>query len=418
MVTAFANSSLFLAEAQESYVPFMPLAEVRAMFDNSTKVCMAIGGWGDTDGFSKGSATNATRAVYARKVAQTMTDLGYDCVDVDWEYPGGNGQDYKLVPNSNKTTEVANYPLLLQAIKTAIGGKELSIAVPGLKRDMMAYCNSSVPRINTIVDFVNVMSYDLMNRRDNVTKHHTSIKGSLEAVDTYIERGFTPSKLTLGFAFYAKFFTLANSTATCDKPTGCATALLENPIDGSDTGLSGAMTFEASNFAPVPSNLTVGSGTCGQGTFFKCAESDCCSQYGSCGTSDAHCGLGCQNGYGKECQGFSVADSFKSALANGSYDEVEGGHWYIDQPNHIFWTWDTPEEIHKKYTDIVVSRQLGGVMAWSLAEDSYGWDRLRALQAVMTNSTTVNTRSTDWVHSHGERSLQMRTPRVIRAGNM
>ena len=103
--------------------------------------------------------------------------------DVDWEYPGGNGQDYKQNPNSGKTDEITSYALLLKEIKAAIGSKELSIAVPGLKRDMIAFTAQQVPLINDAVDVVNgkekgsrrnmrktadisllVMAYDLMNR--------------------------------------------------------------------------------------------------------------------------------------------------------------------------------------------------------------------------------------------------------------
>lgn len=36
---------------------------------------------------------------------------------------------------------------------------------------IVAYTAEHVPRINEAVDFVNVMSYDLMNRRDNFTTH-------------------------------------------------------------------------------------------------------------------------------------------------------------------------------------------------------------------------------------------------------
>ena len=37
------------------------------------------------------------------------------------------------------------------------------------------------------------MTYDLMNRRDSSTSHHTSVKGSLAAIDKYIALGMTPS---------------------------------------------------------------------------------------------------------------------------------------------------------------------------------------------------------------------------------
>jgi GH18 family chitinase len=76
--------------------------------------------------------------------------------DVDWEYPGGNGEDYKQKPNDQKVQEIETYPLLLQAIKAAIGDRELSIAVPGRLEDMIAFTPEKVPLINETVDHVNV----------------------------------------------------------------------------------------------------------------------------------------------------------------------------------------------------------------------------------------------------------------------
>ena len=51
-----------------------------------------------------------------------------------WEFPGGNGEDYKQVPNDAKQYQIEAYPKALAAIRTAIGhDKILSIAVPGKK---------------------------------------------------------------------------------------------------------------------------------------------------------------------------------------------------------------------------------------------------------------------------------------------
>lgn len=378
VITAFANSSLFAANPPGVYEPFMPLDQVRAMFDEGAKVCMAIGGWADTTGFGLGAATNESRKLFATNVASTMDKLGYDCVDIDWEYPGGNGADYKQIPNSAKKPEIHTYPLLLQEIKAAIGDKELSIAVPGLKRDMIAYTSEQVPKINAAVDFVNVMAYDLMNRRDNVTKHHTDVVGSLAAIDTYISRGMEPCKMNLGLAFYAKWFTTAPGF-NCSHGLGCPTVTLEDP-EGNDTGMSGALTFESSNFVTAPNNLTVSTdGSCGAGTFFKCPTGLCCSQYGFCGDTSAHCGTGCQSDYGT-CNGISTLDSFQKALANAKLDKKKGGEWYWDSEASLFWTWDTADLIARKFKDIVAARGLGGVMAWSLVEDSHDWSHLTAMK--------------------------------------
>lgn len=395
VITAFANSSYFVADStMGDYTPFIGLTELRAMFDNGTQVCMAIGGWGDTEGFRKGAATNASRSAYAQNVAATLTRLGYDCVDVDWEYPAGNGYDYKQVPNSDLTSEIDTYPLFLSAIKSAIGDKELSVAVPGLERDMIAFTADKVPQIDAAVDFINVMTYDLMNRRDTVTKHHTDVNGSLSAIETYIARGATPAKMNLGIAFYAKYFTLA-SNSTCTGPTGCAIALAE-AADGTDTGTSGAVTFEASSFPSTAdtSNLTASTdGTCGTGTSFLCSgtatSGSCCSQYGYCGDTSAHCGSGCQSAYGTcsaadesdtSLSADDIAQSFANALANGQTDADAGAQWLIDSDTNLFWTWDTSDLITQKFSDIIEAKSLGGIMAWSLGEDSNDWGLLKTMQ--------------------------------------
>ncbi|OAA75445.1 chitinase 18-11 [Akanthomyces lecanii RCEF 1005] len=320
VITAFAPSTTF--NWGSSYTPFMPLDDIRKLFDEGTKVCMAIGGWGDTSGFSTGAVSDESRKRYAKNVADALTALGYDCVDVDWEYPGGNGEDYKQNPNSGKVAEIETYPLLLNEIKAAIGDKELSIAVPGKEGDMIAFTAAQVPKIAAAVDFVNVMTYDLMNRRDTVTNHHSSVEGSLATIETYLARGMPAGKMNLGFAFYAKWFTTKDG-ATCDQPTGCPTAVLENP-DGGDTGLSGAVTFEAENYG---------------------------------------------------------GGAFLNAMTNGKPDTERGGQWYWDAAAKVYWTWDTPEFIAEKVAEIVKAKKLGGVMGWSLAQDSHDWSHLKALQS-------------------------------------
>ncbi|KAF4994059.1 hypothetical protein FDECE_13238 [Fusarium decemcellulare] len=378
VITAFANSSLFAAEPAGKYEPFKPLKEIRALFDDDVQVCMAIGGWADTVGFGEGAKSDATRRKYAKNIADTLDRLGYDCVDIDWEYPGGNGADYKQIPNSKKTSEIKSYPKLLKEIKRAIGTKELSIAVPGLERDMIAYTHEQVPKINEVVDFVNLMSYDLMNRRDHFTTHHTSFEGTAKTVDAYISRGFEPSKLIIGFPFYAKWFTTKEGVE-CTESTGCPTELLE-AADGSDTGKSGSVTFEAANFVSAPTNLTTSTdASCGAGTFFKCGEVQCCSQFGFCGNSTAHCGTGCQSAYGR-CEGTDITASFHKALENGQTDAAAGAQWFWDSETRLYWSWDTAELITLKIFGLIPTKGLGGIMAWSLGQDSHDWSHIKAMQ--------------------------------------
>jgi chitinase len=76
--TAFAASTIF--NSGTWYQPFMPLDQIRALFDDGVQICLSIGGWGDTIGFSAGAKSNETRQTYAQNVATAVKTLGYDCV--------------------------------------------------------------------------------------------------------------------------------------------------------------------------------------------------------------------------------------------------------------------------------------------------------------------------------------------------
>lgn len=98
------------------------------------------------------------------------------------------------------------------------------------------------------------------------------------------------------------------------------------------------------------------------------------------GNSAAHCGTGCQSQYSDSCEGTDVNASFQKAIANGKTDAVRGGQWYWDASTHLFWSWDTAELINEKIGALLWGKGLGGVMAWSLVQDSHDWSRLRAMQ--------------------------------------
>jgi len=260
------------------------------------------------------------------------------------------------------------------------------------------------------------MTYDLMDRRDTITKHHTDVNGSSAAIDKYLSMGFCPEKLNLGIAFYAKWFA-TNDTSCATKPLGCNTTLLEDAM-GVDTGMSGTWTYETANYEAAPTYITtaVAAGAaCGASVSQKCPAGSCCrwvhlsiflaarvllaivnkknranvfqwSQYGFCGNTTAHCGLSCQSAYGT-CSGATAGDSWPNAVAKAVTDEVLGGKYYWDPTAQLFWTMDSPEIIARKFDEIVKAKGLGGVFAWSAGDDSYDWSHLKAVQKGMANST-------------------------------
>lgn len=101
------RSSIFNARAASEWPLFTTVDTVRSQFAEGTKVMVAIGGWGDTEGFSEAAKSEEGRRRFASNVKAMVEFTGADgrfqwpvvCfgelvakiwlgVDIDWEYPG------------------------------------------------------------------------------------------------------------------------------------------------------------------------------------------------------------------------------------------------------------------------------------------------------------------------------------------
>lgn len=76
----FAASKLFNSDSPEAYKPFESPETMRKRFSPDTKLMIAIGGWGDTAGFSEGAKDEASRTRYAKNVASMLDEHGFDGV--------------------------------------------------------------------------------------------------------------------------------------------------------------------------------------------------------------------------------------------------------------------------------------------------------------------------------------------------
>jgi GH18 family chitinase len=196
---------------------------------------------------------------------------------------------------------------------------------------MIAFTSTTVPMIAESVDFLNIMTYDLINRRDNMTKHHAGITASIDSIEAYLENGLPQHKANLGFAFYVKCFNTAKDGNCENEPIGCKTTVMEDPVTGADLGQTGQFSWHDE----VPEELSA---------------------------------------------------SFDRALLQGRYDENGGGHYYWDAAEDRFWSWETTQAIRKKYEGIMEKFNLGGVFAWGLGEDAPNWEHLNGLtDAVRSN---------------------------------
>ncbi|CAG8962284.1 hypothetical protein HYFRA_00005339 [Hymenoscyphus fraxineus] len=331
---------------------FTTVSETRKKFEKGTKILVAIGGWGDTDGFEEAASTDEKRELWASNVARMVENTGADGVDIDWEYPGGNGEHY-LQPNQTNPTkawQITAYPLLLAAIRQRLPPPKLiTAAVPGLPRDMLAFTQSTIPLILPSLDFLNIMTYDLMNRRDNATKHHAGIEASLTSLEAYSSFGIPPEKMNVGFAFYVKGFrteTTEIGRAKCKRAwkdnsgIGCPTGLMEDPATGGDLGKTTAFSWHDT----IPSEFQA---------------------------------------------------SFGRAKEGRKWDEVGGGTGFWDEVEDMWWTWEDEKAIEDKVKKVVGGRKIGGVFAWGLGEDGDEYSHLQALSRSYWNLPNVRKESRD-----------------------
>ena len=98
--------------------------------------------------------TRQNREEFIKSVVTFLETHEFDGLDLDWEYPGDTerGGDW---------SDKENYALLLEEIKIAFNphGWLLSAAVPAPKSRIDA--GYDVKRISEVLDFINVMTYDL-----------------------------------------------------------------------------------------------------------------------------------------------------------------------------------------------------------------------------------------------------------------
>jgi GH18 family chitinase len=162
------------------------------------KVLLSIGGWG-SGRFSEMAASNENRAKFAQDCQRVVEEYGLDGIDIDWEYP-----TQSMANISSSPDDTANFTLLMDDLRKAIGGEKLLTAA--------TVCDAQYIDFKACIgflDLVNVMAYDM---NDGDKTHHAAlypseISGnctSSQAVEAHLKVGVPAEKLVLGVPFYGK----------------------------------------------------------------------------------------------------------------------------------------------------------------------------------------------------------------------
>ncbi len=183
------------------------LAELKKA-DPNLKIILSLGGWGGCATCSEVFSSDLGRQEFAKSVLQILKIYNADGLDLDWEYPAIESvRGHSYLPEDRQ-----NFTSLLNTLRETLGPNfELSFAAGGFKE----YLEHSVEwkKVMPLVNYVNMMTYDLVNGDSKLTGHLTSLystKQQEESVDYAVRFldsiGLPMNKVVIGMAFYARLF--------------------------------------------------------------------------------------------------------------------------------------------------------------------------------------------------------------------
>ncbi len=172
------------------------------------KVLLSLGGWGGCEPCSDVFSTAKGRKEFAESVKELNTFFKADGIDLDWEYPTVPGYPGHKYSPADKTSLTG----LVKQLRTTLGKNQvITFAAGGFQRflDEAVDWKSIMPYL----DYVNLMSYDLVSGFATKTGHHTPLYSNPQqkestdnAVQYLIKNGVDPKKIIIGAAFYARIW--------------------------------------------------------------------------------------------------------------------------------------------------------------------------------------------------------------------
>jgi len=220
------------------------------------KVVLSFGGWtndGETifPDINFDQMTDVQQQAFAKNAANLVKTIGFDGVDIDWEWWANHRTSNSAVCDANVMVKpgkiycqgsivnhsTQKYINLLKYLRQDLGSnKLLTIATVSAKDKILSDEDTKVggvvgawKQIAGYVDYINVMAYDMHGAFDNKTASQApwdldperdpfygsasgfSIKSSLQA---YVDSGVPMAKLVLGFPAYGRASIINGEGAT------------------------------------------------------------------------------------------------------------------------------------------------------------------------------------------------------------
>ena len=174
---------------------------------------IGLGGWFEgSEKYSDMVKTAARRTKFVNSVMKFLKDYGFDGLDMDWEYPAN-----RLGKPEDKENFVALMVELSEAFKEE--GYVLSADFsPGKDKIDRALDKESIAKLNDVLDWANVMTYDYHGGFDNppYLRHNAPLYPRPEetgenilytinyTIHYYLELGLRKDKINMGVPFYGR----------------------------------------------------------------------------------------------------------------------------------------------------------------------------------------------------------------------
>ncbi|MFI0939681.1 glycosyl hydrolase family 18 protein [Streptomyces sp. NPDC021020] len=215
---------------------FNQLKELKAKYPH-LKVVMSLGGWTYSKYFSDVAATDASRKKFVKSCIDTYIKGNlpsyegaggagvaagiFDGFDIDWEWPGSPdghpGNHYSANDKANLTALLAEFRTELDAL----GGNHLLLTAFTPADPNKIAQGWDLPQVSKSLDIENVQGYDFHGSgsdnswEPNRTGHQANLYADPtspvpddfsadKAIQTYLDAGVSPRKLTLGLPFYGR----------------------------------------------------------------------------------------------------------------------------------------------------------------------------------------------------------------------
>ena len=187
---------------------------------HGVKILASLGGWSLSQHFPDLNDP-AKRARFVED-CQKLIMLGFDGIDIDWEFPDQAGMNFTGTQEDYET-----FAVLMEAIREGIGPDKLLTAA---FHSVPAYLDGyDWDRLQHSVDYFNFFGYDLAGGWSNVANHNAPLHPydnqdgnlSLSGAITYLKDilGVPANKINMGLPSFGRGVVTSASTATVGSPT-------------------------------------------------------------------------------------------------------------------------------------------------------------------------------------------------------